>query len=259
MILSAIDDYIFRRCIQDFEFYCEYSLSLSSTDHTSKPFLLFDYQKYVSKIINKKDKVVIVTPRQMGFTTLMAARCFWQMQVQQQQEILVVVPRAHHVKHFMSIINFWIQKGQYFNLHSMTGKWQTKTGEIVCMGNGSRLRCVPAETARVKGMSINTLIMLDYAFHRKTNISHSNLTAFLPCVTPGGKVIVVSTPGMRFANDQAEDFKKLYQDAVKGKNGFYPYRIPWWARPGNSIELFAEIVDAFGIKQYNHEILASFE
>ena len=256
MILAAIDDYITRRCKKDFEFYCEYSLTLDSSIHGNRPFLPYDYQKYTSRLLDKKKKLIVVTPRQMGFTVLTAARCFWEIQTRPNINVVVVVPRRHHVKHFMSVINKWIAKGQYFNTQPPKGHWRTQTGEITCMANNSTLRCLPSDSYAGKGIAIDMLVMLDFAHH----LSHSNIgyQGFIAATKPDAKVLIISTPGIP-PEKQATLFKNLYCDAKKGRNSFYPYRVVWWARPENTIEEFVNIVDAFGIKQYNHEILATFE
>lgn len=258
MILSAVDDYIFRRCSKDFEFYCEYTLELESPVNGSQPFLLFDYQRYVTRLLDKKKKLIVVTPRQMGFTTLMAAKAFWEIQTKQNINVVVVVARQWHVKHFMGLIDKWISKGQYFNAAPPRGTWNAKRNEITCIANNSTIRCVDANSQLVHGTAIDMLIMLDFAFHLTTGNSPSS-ASFFPCLKPNAKVAIISTPASTADGKQAKLFKKIYCEAKAKKNLFYPYRVSWWARPGNTLRHFADIVDAFGVTQYDNEVLANFD
>jgi len=259
-----MNNQIYKKCQKDFEFYCEYSLSIESPIYGEVPFKigevpfkLFDYQKYVSRLLDNKKKMVVVTPRQMGFTSLVAARCFWEIQSKPNINVLVVVPGHHMVKYFMSIIDRWISYGKYFK-QSPNGHWSTKVGEIKCIANNSTLTCHSSISTfhNIRGKSIDILVLLDFAW---CDTAQEIIKTLFPALTPSSKVLMVSTPANTSKVESAKVFKEFYFDAQKGKNDFYPYRVPWWSKPGHSINKFADIVSNFSINDYDYEILAKFD
>lgn len=241
---------------QNFEFYCDYNLTLSTPTRSQFAFKLFDYQKYITRLIEKKGKVVMVSPRQMGMTSLMQAQSFWKIQAKKDYDVGVVVARSSQIPIFTKRINEWIKNGQTLpGIHPI----HTTKNSFYINPNKSTMKIVSSNNVmNFKGSSFDFLVLKDYAYFDQS-ISNP-MSYLLPTLKPNGKIFVYSTPAPNpnFAGT-ADNFKKLFKDAEKKLNGFYPYRIPWWAKPENTMETFVEIVEGFGVSKYEQELLGQFD
>lgn len=261
MSFESFDNHISEISKTDFEFYCEYKLGIKTHQFSSQPLKLYDYQKYIARLLDKKRNLVVVTPRQMGITTLSTAKAFWEVQTKHNIKVVLVVPNPHSIDDITDKIGYWIDNHNYIDSSIHNGGFIHRKfkSPFNCTTTNSEIICISTSAAltKLRGISIDLLILQDFAWMNfETEYMFQNL---LSQVKSNGRVFVYSTPSPSYHNQSIELFKNLFIEAKSGKNGFYPYRIPWWARPGHNLELLDNIINTFNVSQWNQEILGEFD
>jgi len=92
-------------------------------------------------------------------------------------------------------------------------------------GIGSWARCFPTTKHSGRSYSASMAIVDEADFIPDLKML---LNAVKPAIDGGGKLVLISTANKE---DQASAFKRIWQSAVKGMNGYKPLFLPWDARP----------------------------
>jgi len=259
MSVTIFDQYISEISKTDFEFYCEYKLSIR-TSKSQQPFRLYDYQKYLSRLLDKKKNLIVVTPRQMGLSTLSNARAFWEIQTKTNIRVVFVHSNYQQIDSFVNKVNYWVDNHHYLDTScSKGGIVLRQKGHIKCTTTGSEIICVtaPSISTRLRGLSIDLLIFEDFAWKGFDDNTFQSLLSQVNFT--GGRILLYSTPAPSLYSSNTELFKKMFFDAKNGKNNFYAYRIPWWAKPEHNLELLDGLIDKFSVTQWQQEILGEFD
>ncbi len=112
----------------------------------------------------------------------------------------------------------WLQQGIV--------SWNEKTLELE---NGMKLIAATTSSDSISGETVSMLYLDEFA-KVKPHVAEEFITASLPTVSTGGKVIVVSTPlGLNH-------FYEFWSGAVRNDNAYYPIEVNWWEHPDRDEE-----------------------
>jgi phage FluMu gp28-like protein len=133
----------------------------------------------------------------------------------------------------------WLQPG------IVDGGWNKQS---ITLGNGSRIIATSTASSAIRGYTINSLFLDEFAFV-PPQIAEEFMNSVYPTVSSGktSKIIIVSTPnGMNH-------FYNIWIDAIRGKNSYFPVKINWWEVPGRDDNFKKEIIRNQGITSWNQE------
>jgi len=112
----------------------------------------------------------------------------------------------------------WLQQGIV--------SWNEKTLELE---NGMKLIAATTSSDSISGETVSMLYLDEFA-KVKPHVAEEFITASLPTVSTGGKVIIVSTPlGLNH-------FYEFWSGAVRNDNAYYPIEVNWWEHPDRDDE-----------------------
>lgn len=210
---------------------------------------LYDYQERMVNTYNANRKVVFLTARQQGKTTVSAAYFVWYVLFNDNKTVAVLANKQQTADEIMGRIRMmfenlpkWIQQG--------TAEWNKRS---VTLENGSKIFCSATSSSAIRGRSISLLYIDEFAFV-ENNLADEFFTAVYPTITAGKetKVFITSTP------NGFNHFHKIWNEAEKGLNGFIPLRIHWHETPGRDEKWKEEQLKVLGEMKFAQEVEAEF-
>lgn len=210
---------------------------------------LFDYQNKMINTYKDNRKVVFLTARQQGKTTVSAAYFVWFILFNDNKTVGVLANKQQTADEIMGRVRLmyenlpkWMQQG--------VCAWNRRSIELE---NGSRIFGAPTSASAVRGRSLSILYIDEYAFVGN-NLAEEFFTAVYPTITAGKetKVFITSTP------NGFNHFYKIWNEAEKGLNGFVPLRIHWHETPGRDAKWYNEQKAVLGELKAAQEIDAEF-
>jgi hypothetical protein len=100
--------------------------------------------------------------------------------------------------------------------------------------NESTIESLPATQSAGRGRTASLVILDEAGFLQWATTLY---TALKPVIDGGGQFIILST-----ANGIGNLFHRLWSKAKKGQNAFHCIFLPWFARPGRTLEWFLAMV-----------------
>ena len=184
---------------------------------------LYEYQERMIRAYHTNSRVIFLTARQQGKTTVSAAYFVWYVIFNRNKSVAILANKQATADEIMDRIRLayenlpkWIQQG--------IKTWNKRTIELE---NGSK--CFGAATSKsgTRGKTVNLLYLDEFAFV-ENNQANDFFTAVYPTITAGkeSKVFMTSTP------NGFNHFYKFWNEAEKGINGFTSLRVHWHETPG---------------------------
>lgn len=231
-----------RRAVRDFPFYARQCLKIRTKTGTLEPFVLNPAQQKLNAKIEelraagKPVRIIILKPRQMGFSTYTEGRLFYQTVNNHLTHSLIV---AHKEDASTNLFN--MSKLFYEELppHIQPMKKASNAKELIFENpdtNAARKRRNPGLRSKIKidtaknlgaGRSdtIHNLHASEVAFWDNAETVMLGLMQAVPN-TPGTMVILEST-----ANGVGGYFYDMWQKAKAGENEFTPMFFAWHEHP----------------------------
>lgn len=210
---------------------------------------LYDYQKKMVDAYKNNRRVIFMTSRQQGKTTVSAAFFVWYTLFHDNKSVGILANKQATADEIMSRVRMmiehmpkWLQRGVIsFNKRSVEFE------------NGSKLFGAATSSSGIRGKSISILYMDEFAFV-ENNLAEDFFTAVYPTITAGKetKVFMTSTP------NGFNHFWKFWNEAEKGTNGFVPVRIYWHETPGRDQKWYDEQKAVLGELKAAQELDAEF-
>lgn len=216
---------------------CEYFINnycyiYDAADGGWIPFTLWPMQAQALKVIDQNKQSVILKARQIGLTWLCLARALWLMIYRDIAVVSIFSRREVDAKYLLGEDRL---RGMYNHLPDwMLEGHETVTDNVLEWGisNGSVARSFPTSA----GDSYTaTYVMVDEADLAED--LNSLLRSVKPTIANGGKIVLLSRADKE---KPMSAFKEIYQEAVKGNNGWAPIFLPWYAHPGRTQEWYEE-------------------
>ena len=184
---------------------------------------LYDYQEKMVRTYHDNRRVIFLTARQQGKTSVSVAYFVWYSIFNDNKSIAIMANKQATADEIMDRFRFayenlpkWLQQGvEVWNRRSVT------------LENGSKIFGAATTASGTRGKTVNILYLDEYAFV-DNGLAEAFFTAVLPTISAGeeSKVLMTSTP------NGFNHFYKFWNEANKGINGFVPLRVHWHETPG---------------------------
>lgn len=249
----------FIRCYSDIIHFGEEYCHIITIDEGKVKIKFWDFQKRMIKAMydppeyrnaegqmEKKKFLIVLSPRQVGKTTVSAVYLTHYAIFNEHKTIAILANKEKTALEILSRIKMiyeglplWLQPG------IVDGGWNKQS---ITLGNGSRIIAASTASSAIRGYTINSLFLDEFAFV-PPQIAEEFMNSVYPTVSSGktSKIIIVSTPnGMNH-------FYNIWIDAIRGKNSYFPVKINWWEVPGRDDNFKKEIIRNQGITSWNQE------
>ncbi len=187
---------------------------------------LYEYQERMIKAYHENKRVIFLTARQQGKTTVSAAYFIWYILFNKDKSVAILANKQATADEIMDRVRLayenlpkWMQQG--------VKTWNKRT---IVLENGSKAFGAATSKTGTRGKTVNLLYLDEFAFV-ENNQANEFFTAVYPTITAGvgSKVFMTSTP------NGFNHFYKFWNEAdptKKNFNGFYRLRVHWHETPG---------------------------
>jgi hypothetical protein len=174
---------------------------------------------------------VILKARQLGMTWLAVGFALWLMLFRPAATALLFSKRDDEAVHLLRVRlrGMYERLPQWMRARSLA----IDNDHELILSNGSAARAFPTTGGR---SYTATMALVDEADH--TGELDRLLDAVKPTIDAGGWLILLSTADKE---DPGSTFKRIYQAARRGENGYTPVFLPWSACPDRSPEWYEAI------------------
>lgn len=185
-------------------------------------FRLWETQKEAVKTIAANPQVIILKARQLGLTWLMVCYALWMMLFRQGSGILLFSRRENEAEELLERM-----RGVHGRLPgSLQAEVTVDNEQELGMGKiGSWARCFPTTKHSGRAYSATMAIVDEADFIPDLKML---LNAVKPTIDGGGQLVLISTANKENRNSA---YKRIWDGAVKGMNGYRQVFLSWEARP----------------------------
>lgn len=245
---DEIKEYI--KCEDDFLYFCtKYCLILNLDAGKLVPFQPYPYQVDMADMIINNKFFLGKLPRQSGKSTIMAALIAWYTVFKDRHTTLIAAHKHDTAIEIMGRVKEIIENLPWF-LQPGVIMWNQLE---VAFENGSRIKSAATSEGAARGLSINFLLLDEFAFVDGT-IADKFYTSVYPTISSGKntKLCIISTPnGMNH-------FYKMCRDAEDQRSDFKYKEIHWSDVPGRD-EAWKQIqISNIGESKFFQEFAAEF-
>ena len=212
------------KCRKDITHFGETYFYITNLDRGKEIIKLYNCQKKILKSLAKDNRVVLVSSRQMGKTTLLTIFALWYTAFHDDKKILIVANKEKTAREVLSRIRLSYELLPLW-LKPPVKEWQK---ESVIFGNDSEIRISSTSASAGRSSSINCLIV-DEAAHIDDFKEADFFTSVLPVISSSkkSKIFITSTP--KGTNNY---FYKTYSGAERNENGWNHFKVTWKDIPG---------------------------
>lgn len=205
-------------------------------------FSLWPDQRPVLDLFERERLVDALKARQLGITWLVLGHCVKVAVFRPGSTILLFSARDDEAKELLSRcrgmyerLPDWMKPRQPpRNRRARPGKDNDSVWELP---NGSKIMCFPANAGRSYTASIVVVDEADWL--KPPHDLGFLLDAIKPTIDAGGKLFLISTVDKGRPESL---FKRIYLNAMEGKNSYKGVFLPWSARPDRNASWYAEQV-----------------
>src|ERR1044072_1580592 len=225
-----------KRLKEDFPFYSKHALKIRTKEGEVRPFVLNKVQNDLNTVVEDqlrttgKVREIILKARQQGLSTYSSGWIYSRVSQEKAKKGLVVAHVAESTKSLFEMYKRFHNEvpaplkpsTRYSSKRELTFD-QLDSGLMVATAGGDGI---------ARGETLQYAHLSEVAFWPNATAA-DNLNALSQCIpnTKGTAVFVEST-----ANGMSGPFYELWQGAVNGTNGYYPFFSPWFDSPEYTIE-----------------------
>ncbi len=192
------------------------------------PMLLYQFQKTTLKLFLRNIFSIVLKPRQMGLSWLIALFALWFAMFRPEKTVVVISIKEEASKRFMDKIKFAYKLLPAWLKGVNIATWNTNT---IVFPNGSRIMSVPTSEDAGRSEALSLLIIDEAAFVRWID---KIWAAAFPTLSTGGMAIMVST-----ANGLGNFFANKWRDALVGASDFFAIKLNWRMHPNRNDAWYA--------------------
>ena len=238
------------KCAQDPLYFIRTYAKIVSLDDGIIAFDPFPYQERMIKGIHDNKNTLGKLFRQAGKSTIVAAYFAWYVLFNDNKTAVILANKQaiaieifERVQFIIENVPKWLQQGVV--------EWNKKS---LVLENGSRCIAAATSASAVRGMSVNLLLLDEFA-HLKPNLAEEFIASVFPTLSSSesSKLIIISTP------NGLNHYHKLWVEAVNGNNDFKTVEGKWQENPRRSPEWAESQRKKLGDVKYRQEIECTFE
>lgn len=234
-----------KKCHSDFNYFAKNYLTIYHPIKGIIPFELYDFQSRLIESCNTQRFVISTKFRDGGFSTTTILWGLWRCLFNLDQRILVGCERDSSACRWQEVMEETLNRLPEW----MRPKLKRCNRHCIEFASGSCLYFSTLEPAR--GKLLDALIIDEAAFHKKIE---RNWRALWPCLSCGGRCIVVST-----TNGVGNWFEQTYHEAMEKRNNFYVFRAEYTEHPRyQDAEYCQQLREGLGEAGWNQEVLQNF-
>jgi hypothetical protein len=244
---EMLDEY--KKCKNDPVYFIRNYVTVVHPDRGAVLMDLYPFQEDMIRMYHENKRVVFMTPRQYGKTTVSAAYFVWYAIFNDTKSVAILANKQATADEIMQRVRFaysnlpkWLQQGVV--------TWNKRSIELE---NGSKIFGAATSSSGIRGKSIQLLYIDEWGFV-PNNIAEEFFTSVYPTITAGEntKVFITSTP------NGLNHFWKTWNEAVNGVNGFAYKQVLWTEMPGRTQEWYNKQVEVLGALKASQELSCQF-
>jgi len=245
---EQVQEYI--KCSRDPIYFIKKYAKIVSLDEGVVPFDPFPYQERMIKAIHDNKNSLGKLFRQAGKSTIVAAYFAWYVLFNDNKTAVILANKQAIAIEIFGRVQFiienlpqWLQQGVV--------EWNKKS---LVLENGSRCIASATSASAVRGMSVNLLLLDEFA-HLKPNLADEFIASVFPTLSSSesSKLIIISTP------NGLNHYHKLWVEATNGRNDFVTIEGRWQENPRRTPAWADEQRKKLGEVKYRQEIECTFE
>ena len=179
------------KCKRDIVYFAEHYYRVVNLDKGLHIIKLYDIQKEFLRFLVNNNKVICVSGRQQGKSTIYCIYSLWLATFFPEKKIMLLANKAATALELL---------GRIITGYEYLPKWLKAAATVVNKGelsfaNMSSIRAFASSSDAARGFSCNVVILDEFAFLQK-NIADKLFTSMYPVISSSknGKFIIVSTP-----------------------------------------------------------------
>lgn len=246
------------KCKRDIVYFAEKYYRVINLDKGLHIIKLYDVQKEFLRFLVDNNKVICVSGRQQGKSTIYCIFSLWLATFFPEKKVMILANKLSTALELLGRV----QLG-----YSYLPKWlksaivNINKGELT-FSNMSSIRAFASSSDAARGFSCNCVICDEFAFLQK-NLADKLFTSMYPTISSSknGRFIIVSTP-----NGTDNLYYDIWQqanskDKSKNLDNWKPFEMYWWQVPGHDEKWKQQQIAAIGeqrfAQEFNNEFLTS--
>lgn len=210
------------------------------------PFKLYKHQKELIHSYHENRFNIVHSARQTGLTAITAMYAFHHAFFTNNKTVIIVSNKQLNATNILDRMRItWNSLPEF---HKSANRLIVNNKNEMSFINGSKILALSSRSGAIRGVSANLVIMDNFA-HLPRSHQEDFFMSVLPLVQyTNGKLIITST-----AASTNTLFKDIWDDAVKGINGFIAHHIAWNVIPGRDNKFKEETISVIGKQQWKVE------
>lgn len=190
------------------------------------PFMLYPFQVVTLKMFLLNRFNIVLKPRQMGLSWLVAAFALWLAMFRPNQNVVIISIKEDVAKRFMDKIKYMYRHMPNW----LKGEIETENTSLMSFTNQSRVNSVPTSEDAGRSEALSLLIVDEAAFVRWID---KIWAASFSTLSTGGMGILIST-----ANGLGNFFANKWRDSTSGESEFNAIQLHWRMHPERDDEWY---------------------
>lgn len=245
---DQVKEYV--KCSQDPLYFIRTYAKVVSLDDGVVPFIPFPYQDRIIDTIHNNQNTLGKLFRQAGKSTIVAAYFAWYVLFNDNKTAVILANKQAIAIEIFGRVQFIIENLPHW-LQQGVVEWNKKS---LVLENGSRCIAAATSASAVRGMSVNLLLLDEFA-HLSPNLAEEFIASVFPTLSSSesSKLIIISTP------NGLNHYHKLWVEAKNGNNDFVTVEGRWQENPKRTPAWAEEQRKKLGEVKYRQEIECTFE
>jgi hypothetical protein len=245
---EQVKEYI--QCARDPLYFIREYAKIVSLDDGIVPFIPYPYQERIIDTVHSNNNTIAKIGRQLGKSSIIAGYFAWYVLFNDNKTAVILANKQSIAIEIFARVQFiienlppWLQQG--------VEEWNKKS---LMLENGSRCIAAGTSASAVRGMSINILLLDEFA-HLKPNLAEEFMASVFPTISSSetSKLIIVSTP------NGLNHYHKMWKEAENGMNDFRTVSGHWKEHPKRTQKWADEERKRLGEVKYRQEVECTFE
>lgn len=238
------------RCAHDPLYFIRTYAKIVSLDDGVVPFAPFPYQERIIDTIHQNKNTLGKLFRQAGKSTIVAAYFAWYVLFNDNKTAVILANKQAIAIEIFGRVQFIIENLPHW-LQQGVVEWNKKS---LVLENGSRCIAAATSASAVRGMSVNLLLLDEFA-HLGPNLAEEFIASVFPTISSSetSKLIIISTP------NGLNHYHKLWVESKNGNNDFCTVEGRWQENPKRTQAWADEQRKKLGEVKYRQEIECTFE
>ena len=196
------------------------------------PFHLWPCQVEMFSILRAFKRIIILKPRQLGFTWICLGYALWLCLFHRGRVVLCFSKGQLEADEMLRRVKALYTRLPDWMKAVLPPLAKAPNVSHIEWTNGSSITSLPATQSAGRSFTAS-LVIMDEAAHMQ--FASQLYGAFKATIDGGGQLVILST-----ANGVGGLFHRLWTKAVSGASGFRAVFLPWWARPGRDTGWYAK-------------------